>query len=71
MLMKGGFMGDFKVSIKAARVNAELTQAQASEQAYMSLTRLKRIESGETEMSVNEAIKLCKIYGCGLSDVKL
>jgi len=61
-----------KMSLKAARVNAELTQTQASEFSNITVDRIKRAEKGTdcNTLRISEICKLCEIYGVGLSDIK-
>lgn len=65
-------MAELKMSLKSARVNAGLTQQQASEYSNIGLSRLKRAEKSteDNALRITEICKLCEIYGVGLSDVK-
>lgn len=60
-----------KVSIKAARVNANLTQEQAGRVIHASKDTIKAIESGKREIKVPEFDALCKAYGCTRDDIFL
>lgn len=58
-----------KVSIKAARVNAGLTQTQAGEAIGKSKDVIKSIESGKREIKVSEFEALCRLYKCTMDDI--
>lgn len=62
-----------KVSLKAARVNAELTQIEAAERANISVDRLKYLETkeGSARITYETLLKLCDIYGCTTDDIFL
>lgn len=62
-----------KVSLKAARVNADLTQVQAAEKAGISREQLQYLESrdGSTNIKYTTLLALCEVYGCTPSDIFL
>ena len=62
-----------KVSLKAARVNADLTQVQAAEKAGISREQLQYLESrdGSTNIKYATLLTLCEVYGCTPSDIFL
>ena len=60
-----------RVSLKAARVNANLTQAQAGEAIGASKDTIKAIEKGRREVKISEFESLCKAYGCTRDDIFL
>lgn len=60
-----------KVSLKAARVNANLTQAEAGKALGVSKDTIKSIENGKRGLEVMECDKLCEIYGCTRDDIFL
>lgn len=61
-----------KVTLKAARTNAGLTQQQAAEFSKISIDRIKRSENDPgAKLTIAEICKLCEIYGIELSDIKL
>lgn len=62
-----------KVSLKAARVNADLTQVQAAEKAGISREQLQYIESREGSVNIRYStlLALCDVYGCTPSDIFL
>lgn len=62
------------ISIKAARVNAELTQAEVVEQLKQlgfstAQSTLVSWEQGKTSPTVPQFNALCKIYGCTMNDI--
>lgn len=60
-----------KISLKAARVNANMTQSDAGIAIGVSKDTIKSIESGRRGIDVMEFDKLCKIYGCTRDDIFL
>ena len=60
-----------QISIKAARVNAGLTQKQAGEAINISREAICAIESGKRTISVIEMDGLCAAYGCSRDDIIL
>jgi transcriptional regulator with XRE-family HTH domain len=53
---------DYLVTLKAARVNAGLSQAEASERIGISKTTLSKYESGETSPTVQTLKIICDVY---------
>lgn len=51
-----------KMSLKSARVNAKLTQAQAAEALGISISTVKSYEKGKTFPQQPMIEKLCKLY---------
>lgn len=62
-----------KVSLKAARVNAEMRQAQVAEALGISIDRVKYLETkeGSSKITYQDLIKFCSLYGCGTDDISL
>lgn len=60
-----------RVSLKAARVNANLTQEQAGGAIGVSKDTIKAIEKGVREVKISEFESLCKIYRCTRDDIFL
>ena len=54
---------DFKISLKAARVNADMTQKEAAKLLNVDKSTIASWEKGKTQPKYNQAIKLSKIYG--------
>ena len=60
-----------KVTIKAARVNAGLTQAEAGELSGIGREAIHAIELGKRYIKVGEMDVLCAIYKCTQDDIIL
>lgn len=62
-----------RVSLKAARVNAELRQAQVADKLGVSVDRIKYLETkeGSSNISYETLLALCSIYGCTVDDIFL
>ena len=52
--------------IRDLREDADLTQKQVAERLYMHLTQYRRYECGESELPMNIAISLARMYGVSL-----
>lgn len=55
------------MSVKAARVNANLTQEQVAGELKISLSAYKRKEQGYSKFYVDEAVVLSKLFGVEIS----
>ena len=60
-----------KISLKAARVNAELTRKDVAKHLGFSTDTLKFIENGRRDLRVSELNILCKLYKCTIDDIFL
>lgn len=60
-----------QITLKAARVNAGLTQQQVLQATGIARSTLKRWERGETFPKVNELAVLCELYGVPIECIKL
>lgn len=58
-------------TLKAARVNAGLTQAQIAEQLDVSPITIWKWETGKAEPKASKFMHLCKAYGVKAEDVFL
>lgn len=58
-----------KVSLKALRVNAELTQEDVAKELGVSVDTVKNIEAGKRELRVSELKTVCALYGCTFDDI--
>ena len=58
-----------RISIKAARVNADLRQADVANTMGVSRATIANWERGLTSPSAPQLIQLCKLYSCGLNDI--
>ena len=62
-----------KVSLKAARVNAELKQTEVAEKMGLTVDRVKYLESkeGSAKITYETLLALCALYGCTVDDIIL
>lgn len=60
-----------KISLAAARVNAELTQKQAAEKMGVNIGTMIKWESGKTSPRAKQLVELCNLYGCTMGDIFL
>lgn len=62
-----------KVSLKAARVNAEMRQSQVADALNISVDRVKYLESkeGSSKITYQDLIRFCSLYGCSTDDILL
>lgn len=54
---------DFKISLKAARVNADMTQEEAAKLLNVNKSTIASWENGKTQPKYTQSVKLSKIYG--------
>ena len=52
-----------KIKLKAARVNAEMTQEDVSKALHRNKQTIVNWENGATEIKVNDLIRLSELYG--------
>ena len=52
-----------KISLKAARVNAQLSQQEAAERIGVAVSTLRNWEAGKTYPKQPQIEKLCDVYG--------
>ncbi len=60
-----------KITMRAARVNANYTQAETAEKLGVSKGTVSRWESGKSSPRVEQMSMLCKLYKITLGDVFL
>ena len=62
-----------RVSLKAARVNAELKQSEVAEKMGISVDRVKYLETkeGSARITYEMLLSLCLLYGCTPDDIFL
>lgn len=62
-----------KVSLKAARVNADMTQAEVAEKMHISVDRVKYLETkeGSQRITYETLLALCALYRCTPDDIFL
>lgn len=60
-----------KVSIKALRVNADLSQLEAAEKLNVAPRTLQNWENNITFPTATQLVNICEVYGCTLNDISL
>jgi DNA-binding XRE family transcriptional regulator len=58
-----GEVNEMLISVKAARVNAGMSQQEVAEQLNLSLTGYKKKENGITKFYVDEMVMISKLFG--------
>lgn len=58
-----------KLHLKAARVNADLTQKEVSERLNVAQSTLIAWEKEKRFPSVPQLKSMCDLYGCGMDDI--
>ena len=53
----------FKISLKAARTNADMTQKEAAKLLNVDKSTIASWEKGKTQPKYNQGVKLSEIYG--------
>ena len=59
-----------KVSFKAARVNANITQSDAAKALGVAQSTLARWEA-DGNIPIQTVVAMCKMYGCSIDDFNL
>ena len=62
-------MSEFKISLKAARVNADLTLDEAAEALHTTRQTLINYEKGVTSPTVDKLIEICHLYGVRIESI--
>ena len=60
-----------KVSIKALRVNAELSQQEAADKIGVAPRTLQNWENGVTYPTAVQLVSICSVYNCTTADISL
>ena len=60
-----------KLSLAAARVNANLTQAQVATEIGVDKCTISKWECGKTAPKASQFIALCQLYSCQMDDIFL
>ena len=60
-----------KISLKALRVNADMTQESAAKALNITTRTLQNWENYETFPTAQQLIKICDVYSCEISDIFL
>lgn len=61
----------FQISLEAARVNAKMTQQEASSAMNVNRSTIVNWENGRTTPDAAQFIQLCKIYGCPMDVISI
>lgn len=61
----------YTVSLKAARINADLTQKEVANLMGVNVSTLVNWESGKTSPGIDQFSKLCKLYECPIDAIFL
>ncbi len=56
-------------SLRALRVNAKLTRAQAADAVGVDVSTISRWESGKSYPNLSQVKTLCKLYHCEPNDI--
>lgn len=54
----------FKISLAAARVNANKTQREVADLMGVNVSTIINWENGKTSPNIEQFVKLCSIYNC-------
>lgn len=60
-----------KITLKAARVNAGMTQGQAAEKLGVIKETILNWENGKTRVGTIQLMALCQLYGISIDDIIL
>ena len=69
--MNGGIVMEYKITLKAARVNMGLTQKDVAEKLGISKESLANWEKGKTHPKINILMDLCELYNIPLESIFL
>lgn len=64
-------MENFKISLAAARVNANMTQEEVAKKMQMSKNLIIDMELGRRELKPQELCYLCELYGVDKDLIRL
>jgi DNA-binding XRE family transcriptional regulator len=64
-------MEEFRITLKAARVNAGMTQAEAARAVGVKRETILHYETGRTKPKAAIIEKLCKVYGMPTKCVRI
>ena len=60
-----------KISLKALRVNADMTQAEAAKELQVTEKTIQNWEAYKTFPSAGQLVSVCRVYSCSLDDIYL
>ena len=58
-----------RITLKAARVNAELTQAEAAKELKVGIRTIQNWESGMSSPRADKMPDICALYKCTMNDI--
>lgn len=58
-----------RITLKAARVNANLSQSEAAEKLNIATSTLRRWEKGKTFPKQNQIVQLCNLYNVDFNHI--
>ena len=64
-------MKRLKISLKAARVNAKLSQEEVARKMKKSKVTINNWENGKTEIDYGNLNELCRLYSVTMDDILL
>lgn len=64
-------MKRLKISLKAARVNAKLSQENVAKKMKKSKVTINNWENGKTEIDYGNLTELCRLYSVTMDDIIL
>ena len=64
-------MKRLKISLKAARVNANLSQEEVAKKMKKSKATINNWENGKTEIDYGNLNELCRLYSVTMDDILL
>ena len=64
-------MKRLKISLKAARVNANLSQEEVARKMKKSKVTINKWENGKTEIDYGNLNELCRLYSVTMDDILL
>lgn len=64
-------MKRLKISLKAARVNANLSQEEVAKKMKKSKVTINNWENGKTEIDYGNLNELCRLYSVTMDDILL
>ena len=59
------------MTLKAARVNADLTQLEVANRLHVSPTTVSAWESGQNDIKASDFKQLCDLYRVSMNDIML
>ncbi len=64
-------MAQLKISLAAARVNANMTQEEAADRVKVSRSSILKWESGKTPITFQKLNELAEVYGISVDNIRM